>query len=161
MQNRRHALYGKRLNINRNYITITIEDSPKILAMEEADNNSKIKLASPIYHSWLRSDDNGIIGLKFSAWMINQSFLSKEEKATLKKWGKSNSDHEIFFGDHRDYNPEKSKDDVVLFTSILKMDKTTHGISFPLFGVSVDKKEMAELEANIPKWKSDKVDVEV
>lgn len=152
------ALCEKRLQINRNYITITIENVPKVQVMDEVDNNSKIKLASPIYHSWLRSEKSGIVGLKFSAWMINQSFLSKEEKAILKKWGKSNSDFEILFGDKTEYDVEKSKDDVVLFTSILKMDKTTHAISFPLFGVSVDKKEMAELEAMVPRWKSDRAD---
>lgn len=84
--------------------------------------------------------------------MINQGRLSKKEKELIKKWNCSDSDYEIFFGSNRDYNSENSLDEVVQYTSIIRFDKSNHGIAFPLFGANLDKKEMAELEVNLIKW---------
>lgn len=141
------------LQILKNYMMVTIEEVPKCSMIDEPNNSEKIMLASPIFHSWLRNDSEGVIGLKFSSWMINNGQLTKKEKDVIALWSKSETDFEIFFGKTREYNPEKSLDEVVLYTSILKLDKVQHALSFPLFGASVDKKEMALLEASLPPWK--------
>jgi hypothetical protein len=109
----------------------------------------KIQLSSPIFHSWLRREGNGVVGLKFSTWMINTTVLTKKEKETVGKWEKSDSEFAIFFGGAKEYDEDASSDEVVKYTSIVKLDKVNHGISFPLFGPTLDKVEMAQLETKL------------
>jgi hypothetical protein len=140
----------------KNYLLVTIDEVPQISLIDEVNISDKILLASPIFHSWLRNDEVGVVGIKFSSWMINQGYLSKKEKAVITKWSGSDSDFEIYFGPTTEHNSKSSLDEVVLFTSIIKLDKTLHGISFPMFGATIDKGEMERLESIIPRWGGEK-----
>lgn len=141
----------KQVKVN-NYLVITIEDPPRCQLIPEAEIHEKIIQRSPIYHSWLRNDDVGIVGIKISSWMINFGRFTKAEKEIIDRWIKLDSDMEISFGNKHKHNEKNSTEDLVLYTSILKLNKTQHGISFPMFGPALDKKEVVKLEANLNKW---------
>lgn len=135
----------------RMFLTISIDDPPRIALLDEDAINGKMVLPAPFYHSWLRGAA-GIIGVRFSSWMINQGLLSKKEKEVVAGWNKSKADHEVYFSPSHDYDEEKSNDEAVKHTSIIKLDKLTHAVAFPLFGESTSKSEMLALGANIAAW---------
>lgn len=130
----------------KNYMAITIEQTPRISLIDEDNIGDKIINSRPIFHSWLRNKKVGIIGIRFSAWMINQTLLSKAEKDLINSWN-TESDYELFFGEEKEFDSENSIDDVVKYTSIIKLEKGVHGVAFPLFGTSMSKAEIANLES--------------
>jgi hypothetical protein len=134
------------------YLAVTIDAAPKAYLLGEGEVGDRIIHSRPIFHSWLRNSSSTIIGLKFSAWMVHQGILSREEKAIVAGWTRSASDHEIFFGPDRDYDEDRSLDEVAKNTSIVKLEKEMHGLSFPLFGDALGKSDRSYLEANIENW---------
>jgi len=139
------------------YLIITIEEPPHYEMQGEEFLKSKIIKRSPIYHNWVKNENAEIIGIKISSWMISTLKLSRKEKELITEWGKLDSDLEVYFGNHNTGNKSSISDDIVSFTTMLQLDFSRFGISFPLFGEATDKKEMGKLELNLIKWKDEQV----
>ena len=137
------------------YLIITIEEPPRYEIRGEAFLEKKIVKRSQIYHNWLKNDSADIIGIKISSWMISTLRLATREKELINKWGKSGSDLEVYFGSNKKGNKNSVSEDMISFTTTLGLDGQRHGISFPLSGNAMDKKEMGKLEANLMKWKAE------
>ena len=131
---------------------MTIEDVPRIGIIDEDGLSQKMVQPGPFYHSWLRKEPTGVVGIKFSSWMISQGLLSKKEKEIISKWNKSKTDFEIYFSGREEYDTEISNDEVVTNTSILKLAKNSYAMAFPLFGSTIGKTEMSVLESNLLLW---------
>jgi hypothetical protein len=136
--------------IVKNYVAITIEATPKIYLLEESRMPKGILSSGPIFHSWLRGRSVGIIGIKFSSWMIRQGNLTKTEKSTVALWNKSETDFEVFFGTEREYDGEANTDDESGHTYVLRLDGKILAICFPLFSSSLGKAEIDTLASSLP-----------
>ena len=143
------------------YMAVTLNSEPKAYLLAEGEVGDRIIHARPIFHTWLRNSASTIIGLKFSAWMVHQGSLNREEKAVVAGWTKVSSDHEVFFGLDRDYDEEKCLDEISRNTAIVKLDKDIHGLSFPLFGDALSKADRAFLEGSLENWVKTPVNPEV
>lgn len=135
-----------------NYLAVTINAEPKAYLLAEGEVGGRIIHARPIFHTWLRNSSSIIVGLKFSAWMVHQGSLTREEKATVAGWTRIAADHEVFFGADHGYEEELSLDEVSRNTAIVKLDKDVHGLSFPLFGDVLGKGDRAYLETSLENW---------
>lgn len=135
-----------------NYLAVTINSLPKAYLLAEGEVGDRIIHSRPIFHTWLRNSSSVIVGLKFSAWMVHQGILTREEKAVVAGWTRIASDHEVFFGPDTDYEEARSLDEVSRNTAIVKLDKDVHGLSFPLFGDVLGKGDRAFLESSLESW---------
>ncbi len=137
------------------YLIISIQEKPNYEIKGEAFLVNKIIKRSPIYHNWIKNERSEIIGIKISTYMISTLKLSSREKELIRDWGKLESDLEVFFGDNKKKDEKSISEDTVSYTTLVKLENDRHGISFPLFGETLDKKEMEKLEANLLTWKSE------
>jgi hypothetical protein len=144
-----------------NYLAVTISAEPKAYLLAEGEVGDRIIHARPIFHTWLRNSSSVIIGLKFSAWMVHQGSLSRDEKSIVAGWTRGGSDLEVYFGPDHGYEEDLSLDEVSRNTAIVKLDKDVHGLSFPLFGDILSKADRAHLEASLENWVKTPVDTEV
>lgn len=135
-----------------NYLAVTISADPKAYLLAEGEVGDRIIHARPIFHTWLRNSSSVIVGLKFSAWMVHQGCLSREEKSIVAGWTRIASDHEVFFGLDHGYQEDRSLDEVSRNTAIVKLDKDVHGLSFPLFGDVLGKGDRTYLETTLENW---------
>lgn len=135
--------------IVRNYLAVTVVEDPKASILEESTMPKRISGHGPISHGWLRSRTAGVVGVKFSSWMIRQAELSKAEKTTVAAWNKSESDFEVFFGDERDYDQDLSQDDESGSAYLLRLNLKTLAICFPLQGSSLAKREAEALVSTL------------
>lgn len=135
-----------------NYMAVTINAEPKAYLLAEGEVGDRIIHSRPIFHTWLRNGASTIIGLKFSAWMVHQSCLSRGEKSIVVGWTRNASDLEVFFGPEHEYDEDRSLDEIARNTSIVKLDRDMHGLSFPLFGEALGKGDRSYLEASLENW---------
>ncbi len=136
----------------RNYLAITVDPAPAVWLITEEQVREKVVQSSPIYHSWLRKAGAGIVGVRFSSWMINHGFLSRREKDVVTGWNRGEGDFEVFFGPEKEYDSDTEPDEEVRHTCLVKLEKDLLGVSLPLFGPALAKQEVARLEETLIPW---------
>lgn len=135
----------------KQYVAVTVAPEPLIYVLADEDMPRKSIDSGPVFHSWLRSATNGIVGVKFSSWMIKQGKLPQAEKATVTRWNQSESDFEVFFGKSREYD-HAEQDDEASPGYIMRLDDKTLAICFPVHGSTLKKGEVESLTSSLPVW---------
>ena len=136
----------------KTYVAITVEPEPRVFVLEDADMPRRNIGSSPVLHSWLRAGAAGVIGVKFSSWMIKQSTLSTVEKSTVSLWNQSESDFEVFFGERREYDSDADQDDESGHAYLARLDSKTLAICFPIHGSSLGKQDVETLASTLTSW---------
>ncbi len=136
----------------RNYVAVTVDRDPRIFVLGEEDMPRKSLDTGLIFHSWLRAGASGVVGLKFSSWMIKQGKLTPIERSVVSRWNQSESDFEVFFGQGREYDYDEDKEDETGAAHILRLDAKTLAICFPLFGSTLGKRDVEALADTLAGW---------
>ena len=84
--------------------------------------------------------------------MIKQGKLSAAEKSTVTGWNKSESDFEVFFGSEKEYSQDAVQDDETGHAFILRLDKETLAICFPMYGSTLGKGQVESLTSSLSSW---------
>jgi hypothetical protein len=138
--------------IVRNYVAVTVDSDPRFFVLGEEDMPRKSLDTGLIFHSWLRAGASGVVGLKFSSWMIKQGKLTPTERSVVSRWNLSESDFEVFFGPGREYDHNEAQEDETGAAHMLRLDSKTLAICFPLYGSTLQKGDTEALAASLATW---------
>lgn len=137
---------------DRKYVAITMQADPLVFLLGEEDMPRKRLDYSFIFHSWLHSGACGVIGVKFSSWMIKHGKLTPAERSVVSEWNRSESDFEVFFGKSRDYDHDKSQTDETGAACLMRLASGALAVCFPIFGSTLGKRDSEVLAANLADW---------
>jgi hypothetical protein len=136
----------------RHYVAVTVDTPSRVFALKEGDIPRWGREPGFIFHTWLRAASAGVVGVKFSSWMIKQGGLSPAERSVVTGWNRSESDFEVFFGNVRDYEQNEAQADETGSASLMRLDARTLALCFPIHGSSLGKAGAAALAATLPDW---------
>jgi len=136
----------------RNYVVVTLDIVPRVFMLKEEDIPRWGFQPGFIFHSWLRSGPAGVIGVKFSSWMIKQGNLTPAERSVVTQWNHSESDYEVFFGSVRDYDHDDAESDESGSAYLMRLDASTLALCFPIHGSTLGKAGAVVLAASLTDW---------
>lgn len=136
----------------RRYLVVTVDPVPSLFILDEEAMPRKNRDNCTIFHSWLRSGASGVVGMKFSSWMIKLGKLSPTERQTVTGWNKSESDFEVFFGSSREYDKDDDAEDEAGSAYLLRLEGKPLAICFPIYGPTLKKGDAEALHATLKSW---------
>lgn len=136
----------------RNYVAITVDAEPRVFLLKEDDIPKQRLEQGIIFHSWLSADATGVIGLKFSSWMIKHGHLTPAERSVVSRWNESETDFEVYFGPIRDYNRDDARPDETGSVCMTRLDANTLALCFPVHGSALGKGVAETLAASLTDW---------
>lgn len=136
----------------RNYLAVTVDPDPRVYVLGDMDMPRKSLDHGLVFHSWLRAGAAGVVGVKFSSWMIKQGKLTPAERSVVSRWNQAESDYEVFFGPGRDYDQAEELEDETGAAYMLRLDARTLAICFPLFGSTLRKGDAESLAGSLTGW---------
>jgi hypothetical protein len=139
----------------RNYVAVTVDAQQSVFMLKEGDIPRRGLEPGFIFHSWLRAGATGVIGVKFSSWMIKHGNLSLAERSVVARWNQCESDFEVFFGAVRDYDHNETQDETGS-ASLMRLDARTLALCFPIHGSTIGKVGAAALAASLTDWTGSK-----
>jgi len=123
----------------RNYVAVTVDAQPRVFRLKEEDMPRWGMQPGFIFHSWLRAGATGVIGVKFSSWMIKHGGLTPAERTVVSRWNQSEADFEVFFGKDRDYDDNSDQQDETGSASMVRLNANTMALCFPIHGSTLGK----------------------
>ena len=140
----------------RNYVAVTLDAVPRVFMLKEEDIPRWGMQPGFIFHSWLRAGPTGVVGVKFSSWMIQQGSLTPAERSVVSQWNHSESDFEVFFGTAREYDHDDAEPDESSSACLMRLDASTLALCFPIYGSTLGKEGAAVLAASLTDWTGSK-----
>jgi hypothetical protein len=136
----------------RNYVAITVDAEPRVFILKEEGIPKHRLEQGVIFHSWLCAGATGVIGLKFSSWMIKHGHLTPAERLVVSRWNESETDFEVYFGTNRDYDNDNARPDETGSVCMTRLDANTLALCFPVHGSMIAKGGAETLAASLTDW---------